>query len=49
MSQFLRYASVGALATAVHYALLVLAVEAFGWPAFVASGFGAVAAAVDHA
>ena len=45
MTQFLRYASVGAAATAVHYALLVLAVEAFGWPAFLASGFGAVVGA----
>jgi len=43
--QFLRYASVGAVATAVHYAMLVLAVEAFGWPAFMASGFGAVVGA----
>ncbi len=45
LQQFLRYASVGAVATAVHYALLVLAVEAFGWPAFLASGFGAVVGA----
>ena len=45
LKQFLRYASVGAAATAVHYALLVLAVEALGWPAFVASGFGAVVGA----
>ena len=44
-AQFLRYTSVGALATAVHYALLVLGVEAFGWPAFAASGFGAVVGA----
>ena len=44
-AQFLRYTSVGAFATAVHYALLVLGVEAFGWPAFAASGFGAVVGA----
>ena len=44
-AQFLRYTSVGALATAVHYALLVIGVEAFGWPAFAASGFGAVVGA----
>ena len=39
---FLRYSAVGAVATAVHYALLVLCVERGGWPAFAASGFGAV-------
>ena len=44
-AQFLRYTSVGAFATAVHYALLVLGVEALGWPAFAASGFGAVVGA----
>ena len=38
---FLRYATVGAIATAVHYLLLTLAVEALGWPAWLASGFGA--------
>lgn len=42
---FLRYTAVGALATAAHYALLVLCVERGGWPAFAASGFGAVAGA----
>jgi putative flippase GtrA len=41
----LRYAAVGALATAVHYALLVLAVEALHWPAWLASGGGAVVGA----
>lgn len=44
-AQFLRYASVGAVSTTVHYLLLVLGVEAFGWPAFAASGFGAVVGA----
>ncbi len=42
MRTFLSYTLVGALATATHYALLVLCVEAAGWPAFAASGFGAV-------
>ena len=41
----LRYAAVGAVATAVHYLLLVLCVEAGEWPAFLASGFGAVVGA----
>ena len=45
MQQFLRYSAVGVVATAVHYLLLVLAVEAFHWPAWMASGFGAVAGA----
>ena len=48
-AQFLRYASVGALATAVHYALLVIGVEAFSWPAFAASGFGAVVGEIGRA
>jgi putative flippase GtrA len=41
----LRYGAVGAVATAVHYALLVLAVEAGAWPAWLASGLGAVVGA----
>jgi putative flippase GtrA len=41
MSRLLRYTLVGALATAAHYMLLVLGVEAFAWPAWVASGVGA--------
>lgn len=45
MRQFLRYGAVGAVATAVHYLLLVACVEAGGWPAWLASGFGAVAGA----
>lgn len=43
--QLLRYTVVGAVATATHYALLVIGVEAAGWPAWWASGFGAVAGA----
>ena len=42
---FVRYTAVGAFATAVHYLLLVLGVERGGWPAFAASGFGAVVGA----
>jgi putative flippase GtrA len=42
MSRLLRYAIVGAVATAAHYALLVAAVEAGHWPAWLASGAGAV-------
>ena len=41
MTRLLRYTFVGALATAAHYALLVLCVEALGWPAWIASGAGA--------
>lgn len=43
--QLLRYTVVGAVATATHYALLVAGVEAAGWPAWWASGFGAVVGA----
>ena len=42
MRPLLAYSLVGAFATAVHYALLVLCVEVAGWPAYAASGFGAV-------
>lgn len=42
MTKFLRYTLVGAIATATHYALLVAGVEVGGWPAWWASGFGAV-------
>jgi len=45
MSRLLRYTLVGATATAVHYALLALCVEAGAWPAWLASGFGAVVGA----
>ena len=41
MRQFVRYLEVGAVATVVHYALLIGSVEAAHWPAWVASGFGA--------
>jgi putative flippase GtrA len=37
-----RYAAVGGAATAAHYALLMLAVEAGHWPAWLASGAGAL-------
>jgi putative flippase GtrA len=45
MTRFLRYALVGALATAVHYATLALCVEWRHWPAGLASGFGALVGA----
>ena len=45
MGQFIRYGAVGAVATAAHYLLLVLCVEGLHWPAWSASGFGAVAGA----
>ncbi len=45
MQRFARYTLVGAIATAVHYALLALAVELGHWPAFLGSGFGAVVGA----
>ena len=45
IQQLFRYTVVGAIATATHYALLVLVVEAGGWPAWWASGFGAVVGA----
>ena len=45
MRHFIRYSSVGALATALHYGVLVAGVELGGWPAYAASGFGAVAGA----
>ena len=41
----LRYTLVGALATAVHYAVLVVCVETARWPAWLASGTGAVVGA----
>lgn len=40
-----RYAVVGAVATAVHYALLVGLVEGFGWPPWLGAGLGAVVGA----
>ena len=36
-----RYAVVGAFATAAHYLLLVLCVEALQWPAWLGAGLGA--------
>jgi putative flippase GtrA len=39
---FFRYSLIGALATATHYALLILCVEGFKWPAYIGSGVGAV-------
>jgi putative flippase GtrA len=42
VKRLMRYAAVGAAATAAHYALMVLAVEAGGWPAWLASGAGAL-------
>ena len=45
MRRFARYTLVGAIATAVHYALLALLVEWARWPAWLGSGFGAVVGA----
>ncbi len=42
MRRFIRYSTIGALATATHYLVLVLCVEGGGWAAWVASGLGAV-------
>lgn len=42
---FARYAAVGAAATAVHYVVLALCVEALGCPAWLASGIGAAVGA----
>jgi putative flippase GtrA len=45
MSRFIRYTAVGAVATAVHYLVLVGVVELGGWPAYLGSGLGAVVGA----
>ncbi len=45
MTGLLRYTLVGAVATAAHYAVLALCVEVGAWPAWLASGFGAVVGA----
>ena len=45
MQRFFRYTLVGAIATAVHYGLLAIAVELLNWPAYLGSGFGAVVGA----
>jgi putative flippase GtrA len=42
IKSFFRYGLVGGVATAVHYVMLVLCVEALHWPAFIGSGVGAV-------
>ena len=42
---FIRYSTVGAIATAVHYLVLVTCVELGHWPAYVGSGLGAVVGA----
>ena len=42
---FVRYALVGGVATAAHYAVLALAVELLGWAAWVGSGAGAAVGA----
>ena len=42
MKRFVRYALVGAVATAAHYALLAIVVEWLRWPAWIGSGLGAV-------
>ncbi len=41
MTRFFRYAAVGAVATAGHYAALTALVEWAQWPAWIASGVGA--------
>jgi len=42
VKQLVRYATVGVAATAAHYALMALAVEVGRWPAWLASGAGAL-------
>ena len=42
---FARYMLIGVIATAVHYLVLVLCVEAAGWRAWLASGIGATVGA----
>ncbi len=42
VKSFLRYVLIGAIATTVHYLVLILCVEAFKWPAYLGSGLGAV-------
>jgi len=39
---FVRYAGIGLVATAAHYAVLGVCVEWAGWPAWLGSGLGAV-------
>ena len=45
MTRFFRYVGVGAIATAVHYAVLAACVELGHWPAWWGSGVGAVVGA----
>ena len=45
MTRFVRYVGVGAVSTALHYAVLVSCVELGDWPAWLASGFGAAVGA----
>jgi len=45
MTALLRYAGVGAAATAAHYALLTVGVEVGGWPPAWAAGIGAAVGA----
>jgi putative flippase GtrA len=45
MRHFIRYSTVGAFATAVHYLVLVASVEWAAWPPYLASGLGAVVGA----
>jgi len=45
MRHFIRYSAVGAIATVVHYLVLIVCVEGLHWPAFVGSGVGAVVGA----
>jgi putative flippase GtrA len=42
MRRFIRYGTVGAVATASHNLLLVFVVEVLAWPAWLGSGLGAL-------
>ena len=45
IKSFMRYGFIGAIATAVHYLVLIACVELFEWPAHLGSGIGAVVGA----
>ncbi|MEO8154420.1 MAG: GtrA family protein [Rhizobacter sp.] len=45
IKSFFRYGLVGGFATAAHYVVLILCVEALLWPACIGSGVGAVTGA----
>lgn len=45
IKSFFRYGFIGAIATAAHYLVLILCVEAAHWPAYLGSGIGAVVGA----